>query len=56
MKEVYSVSIDRAGLADLPELVRCETPEITGAIVAALLSARDPSILAVKVMVQRLAM
>ena len=44
MKEVYSVSIERAGLADLPELVRCETPEIAGAIVMALLSAHDPAI------------
>lgn len=55
MKDVYSVSIDRAGLADLPELVRCESPEVAGEVVRALLSAHDPSIMRVVVTVQRLA-
>lgn len=54
MRDVYSISIDRAGLADLPELVRCESPAVAAAVVDALLSAHDPSIMRVVVTVQRL--
>jgi hypothetical protein len=54
MREVYSISIERAGLADLPELVRCESAEVAGAIVMALLSAHDPAIQVVHVRPMRI--
>jgi hypothetical protein len=55
MKEVYSIAIDRPGLADLPELVRTEDPAIAGEVVRALLAAHDPAIACVVVRVSRMA-
>lgn len=55
MKSVYIISLDRPGLADLPELVRCDSPEAVGEIVRALLAAKDDAILRVVVTVSRVA-
>ena len=54
MKEIYLISLDRPGLADLPELVRCENPAIVGEIVRFILAAHDPSIYKVVVSVSRI--
>ena len=53
MTETYVVSLDRPGLADLPELVRCQSPEIAGDVVRTLLSARDNNIARVVVTISR---
>lgn len=55
MKEVYTVSMDRPGLADLPELVRCDSPEAVGEIVRCLLAAHDSAILRIVVTIGRVA-
>ena len=53
MTETYVVSLDRPGLADLPELVRCEKPEIAAEVVRALLACHDTNIARVVVTISR---
>lgn len=53
MKESYIVSIERPGMADAPELCRCQSIDAAVAVVRALLSTGDEQIRSVKVTIGR---
>lgn len=48
-KVSYSISIERAGVVDLPELCRANTPDAAAELVRALLSIDDALIRAVHI-------
>lgn len=53
MKTAYIITILRPGLADLPELVRCESSEVAAAVVKALLDCNDPNMASVTVAITK---
>jgi hypothetical protein len=54
MKESYVIAIDRPGMGDIPELVRCLSIEYAVEIVRALLACRDTNIVQVRVRIERI--
>lgn len=54
MNETFGISIERPGVADLPELVSAADPEAAGAVVAALLRCHDSTIARVVVRINRI--
>ena len=54
MRQEYSVSIERAGVVDLPELCRCTSAESMAEVIRALVATQDPLIMAVHVSIVRL--
>lgn len=53
MKETYSIKIERAGMADLPELVATEDAVKAAAVVQYLLACQDPRVMAIIVSIVR---
>lgn len=54
MIDTFSISIERAGVADLPELCVCNEPAMAAAVIQALLAAKDPRIMAVHISIVRI--
>lgn len=54
MMDTFSISIERAGVADLPELCVCNEPAMAAAVIQALLAAKDPRIMAVHISIVRI--
>lgn len=53
MKESYIVAINRPGMGDIPELVRCHAPEVAAEMVRVLLACHDTNIASVRVEISR---
>lgn len=53
-KNEYSISIERQGVTDLPELCRAADPPAAAELVRALLSLHDPLIMAVHISIVRI--
>lgn len=54
MKDEYSISIERVGMADLPELCRTDSPESAAEVIRALLAVHDPLIMGVHISIVRM--
>jgi len=54
MRQEYSISIERAGVIDLPELCRCVTAEAMAEVIRALVATHDPLIMAIHVSIVRM--
>ena len=54
VRQEYSVSIERAGVVDLPELCRCTSADSMAEVIRALVATHDPLIMAVHVSIVRL--
>lgn len=54
MKDEYSIALERAGVADLPELCRAQTPEAAAELVRALLALHDPLIMTLHIAIVRI--
>ena len=54
MKDEYSIALERAGVVDLPELCRAQTPEAAAELVRALLALHDPLIMQLQIVIVRI--
>lgn len=54
MRDVYSISIERAGVADIPELCQATEPQAAAEIVRALMACHDPQIMLIRIAIVRI--